>query len=69
MSAWSKCKGLAGKWWHSTDTTAVGSMKLAEPWVEFFEVRGKFLVEDPDLQTSSTKQSEWATLLKYFEIV
>lgn len=44
-------------------------MKLAEHWVEFFEVRGKFLVEDPNLQISFTKQSEWATLLKYSETV
>lgn len=35
-SAWRKCKGLAGQWWHSTDATAVGSMLLAEPCVEFF---------------------------------
>lgn len=35
-SAWSKCKGLAGQWWHSTDATAVGSMLLAEHCVEFF---------------------------------
>lgn len=35
MSAWSKCKGLAGQWWHSTGTTAVGSMLLAELCVQF----------------------------------
>lgn len=44
-------------------------MKLAEPWVEFFEVRGKFLVEDPNLQISFTKHSELPTLIKYSEIV
>lgn len=33
-------------------------MKLAETWVEFFGVRGEFLVEDPDLETSVIKQSE-----------
>lgn len=60
---------LADKWWHSIDITAVGSMKLAEPQVELFEVRDKFLAECPDSETLFRKESECATVLKYSEIV